>query len=316
MSEPQAELRLIAADPVAGRDLSSELERARRRVLVEVDRPGAPASGRRRGRRILPSAIAVTAAAVVLAALLPSSGGERPRVLPAPVEAFADELSGEGLLHLVTRTTAAIDRHGRRTQVPGEHVELWYDLDGPRWRLRSSRVGSPDYAEWVSDGRTLEVVSSAQGLRLRPDRLDPAMRLQLPPSWLPGMRSALAAGKVRIAGLATVRGQSAYRVALDLVPGDGNVTDTEVFVASDDSAMLRIDRWSAHLSPDSLPGMSRAEVLSYDVLPDIPVHRSLLDLSPALRRTSREDRPRFMAPTSPLPTRPPPTRAAPLEGST
>jgi hypothetical protein len=275
MSEPLADRRLIAADPVADRDLTSTLVQVRRRVLVEIDRPVA----RARRRRMVPVAIAATAAVAVGAALLPASGGDRDGgVIPVPVQAFADDLGGDGILHVVTRTSAFHDAPGARIRPPTGRIELWWDLDGPRWRLRIGRPTSSAFAEWVSDGRGRVAASRRGPLEwLDPAQVDPAWRTALMPYWLPDLRSALHAGTARVVSGATVGGRPAYRVTFDLVPRDGYDADTHVFVARDEHhAMLRIDRLGAPVSPDSLRVVSRSQVLAYDVLPDTPDHRRLL----------------------------------------
>jgi hypothetical protein len=261
MHERLAERRLIAADPVADRDLTSDLARVRRRLLVDIERPVA----RARRRRRLPAALAATAAAAVVAAYLPSVGDDRVHgVLPAPVQAFADDLAGDGVLHMVTRTSSVADAGGRQIRTPVSRVELWYELGGQRWRLRSRTEGSPAFAEWVSDGRRL-------------DGLDPA----LAPSWLPALRAALHAGATRTVSAATVQGRPAYRVVLDLVPRDASTADTHVFVARGGRhALLRVDRRSR--SP--LPVATRSDVLVYDVLPDTAEHRRLLEPTRAAHR--------------------------------
>ena len=285
MSEPLADRRLIAADPVVDRDLTSTLVQVRRRVLVEIDRPVA----RARRRRMVSVAIAATAAVAIGAALLPASGGDRGGgVIPVPVQAFADDLGGDGILHVVTRTSAFRDASGARIRPPTGRIELWWDLDGPRWRLRIGRPPSSAFAEWVSDGRGRVAATSQRGPLewLDPAQVDPAWRTALMPYWLPNLRSALHAGTARVSG-ATVGGRPAYRVTFDLVPRDGYDADTHVFVARDEHhAMLRIDRLGAPVSPDSLRVVSRSQVLVYDVLPDTPAHRWLLEPTDALDRRS------------------------------
>jgi hypothetical protein len=190
---------------------------------------------------------------------------------------------------VVTRTSAFRHAPGAWIRPPTGRIELWWDLDGPRWRLRIGRPTSSAFAEWVSDGRGRVAAATHRGPLEWPDpaQVDPTWRTALMPYWLPDLRSALHAGTARVVGGATVGGRPAYRVTFDLVPRDGYDADTHVFVARDERhAMLRIDRLGAPVSTDSLRVVSRSRVLVYDVLPDTPDHRRLLGPTDALDRGS------------------------------
>jgi hypothetical protein len=251
----EADRRITAADPVAERDLSSQLETAKRQLLDAIDPPVA----RRRGRRIV--AVAVVAAVLVaVAALLPSRDHDTAG-LPAPVAALADDLGGQGILHVVTASR----------EVRSARIESWISLDSGRWRSRLTTEGGGSFGETVSDGRMLTIVNSEQGVleQIPLHQFGPAS--QLTPVWLPRLRSSLLADTARVAGTVPVRGRPALEVAVDVVKGDRHATDTRVFVDRTTHAMLRIDRLNTLVG-----AWERDDVVTYEVLSDTPATRRLL----------------------------------------
>jgi hypothetical protein len=284
LSGPEDDPRIGAADPVADRDLTAELAAGRQRLLADIDRRGT------RSRRRVAAAVA-GAAAVLLAAmaLLPSLGGDRSSGLPAPVQAFADQLEGDGILHVVVEQRTIPGRGGAPTPSPPIRTAGWFDLDSRRWRTRVEQSPGDTIVEDVSDGQhvTGYVI---QGEDVRAERLDfeampPEYRRGQMPVWLPELRSALEAGTAHVAGDATVGGRPAFVVSIDVGRTDEHAVRLSVYVARDDHAMLRIDQriW---VEPRRAWLRSSQEVLTYEVLPPTAANRRMLE--PAVRPAARD----------------------------
>jgi hypothetical protein len=288
-----AERLFAAADPAADLDLSAPLAAVRERLAAlpdapprRADRAHRPRPRRRAARLSLVAAIA--SAIAVATALLPGRDQSSPLgAIPLPVQAFADELSGPGILHVVTEREAMPAGPGLSVRLPPTRTEGWYALDGSVWRTRRAWT-QRDYVEQVFDGRRLRDYSSACGL-LRPGLSSPAARisplpansiptpvdidLHPPPPTSPGellvdLDRQLLSGNVRVLGQTTVGGEPAYEV----VYGAG--LDWRLFVSADRAALLQIEapEWPAPLFGTP----ARSDVPTFEILPATPRNAELL----------------------------------------
>ena len=300
MSKPtqDAERLFAAADPAADLDLSAPLAAVRERLAALPDAPprrrgAGPRARRRAARAGLVGAIA--SAIAVATALLPGRDESSPLgAIPLPVQAFADELAGPGILHVVTQRTVPLGL-GPAVRVPPSRIEGWYALDGSAWRTRRAWT-QRDYVEQVFDGRRLRDYSSACGL-LRPRLASPAPRISpLPATPIPvdidlqppspgellvDLDRQLLHGGVRVLGQTTVGGVPAYEVAYG--PGLGPL-DWHLFVSADKAALLQIEApdW-----PEPLLGTrARSDVPTFEILPATPRNAGLLQPARELRRAS------------------------------
>jgi hypothetical protein len=279
-----------AADPAADVDLSAPLAAVRERLAAMPDAPPRRRAGlvRLRGAR-LGLVAAIASAIAVATALLPGRDHDSSLgAIPLPVQAFADELSGPGILHVVTER-AVPTGFGPEVRLAPTRTEGWYALDGSAWRTRRAWTRH-DYVEQVFDGRRLRDFSSACGL-LRPGLSSPAARISPlpatplptpvdidlhPPAPAPGellleLDRELVRGGVRVLGQTTVGGEAAYEVAYG--PGLGRL-DWHLFVSADRAALLQIDGpdW-----PQPLLGTrARSHVPTFEILPATPRNAQLL----------------------------------------
>jgi hypothetical protein len=273
MRSEDAERLFAAADPAGDLDLRASLES----VWGRIDPPQrAPVQRRNRSiRAVLVAGVAAVIAAAM--ALLPATDRrDGAPAIPAPVQAFADELSGDGVLHVVTERAGAVDQLGRLTPLPPQRTEGWYALDGSAWRTRLSGARR-GYFEEVYDGQAIRVFNSGCGL-VNTFPPPPAAAfgstqpLQVGIQLLDFHRE-LSAGDARVLGRATVRGVPAFEIRYDLVPGDPGRL---LYVSADRSRLLRVEE----LSP---PIRYRSEVPTYEVLPPSGRSAQLLLPSPQFR---------------------------------
>jgi hypothetical protein len=329
-----AERLFAAADPAADLDLAAPLAAVRERLAALPDaaaprgRGRAGLVGRGRGRAARAGLVGrgrgraaraglVAAAATVIAvatALLPGRDESSPLgAIPLPVQAFADELSGPGILHVVTkRASAGI---GPAVLLPPVRTEGWYALDGSAWRTRRAWTDG-GYVEQVFDGRVLREFSSACGLLPRsaapearispapaeywppadirpgsarmppPERSDARMPPPISPS--PGeilldLDRELMRGGARVLGRTTVGGAPAYEVAYG--PGVGGLSrlDWHLFVSADRAALLQIE---APDRPDAGPMLATravSDVPTFEILPATARNAGLLRPAPEFR---------------------------------
>jgi hypothetical protein len=298
-----AERLFAAADPAADLDLSAPLAAVRERLAALPDAPprrrgAGPRARRRAARAGLVGAIA--SAIAVATALLPGRDESSPLgAIPLPVQAFADELAGPGILHVVTERTVPLGL-GPAVRVPPPRIEGWYALDGSAWRTRRAWT-EREYVEQVFDGRRLREYTSACGL-MRPGLYAPAARISplpaapaptpvdvnlhppgtpSPGELLVDLDRQLLHGGVRVLGQTTVGGVPAYEVAYG--PGLGPL-DWHLFVSADKAALLQIEApdW-----PEPLLGTrARSDVPTFEILPATPRNAGLLQPARELRRAS------------------------------
>ena len=285
-----ADRLFAAADPAADLDLSAPLAAVRERLATLPDAPPRrrAAQPRARGRAMRAGLVAAVASAIAVAtAMLPGRDhGSSLGAIPLPVQAFADELSGPGVLHVVTeRRTAVRVGPWSALRLPPTRTEGWYALDGSAWRSRLE-WSRRDYVEQVFDGRRLREFSSACGLAqpglptISPMPAAPVptpVDIDLhPPSPAPGellieLGRELGRGGVRVLGQTTVGGEPAYEVAYG--PGIG-VLDWHLFVSADRAALLQIEapEWPLPL----LGTRARSDVPTFEILPRTPRNADLL----------------------------------------
>jgi hypothetical protein len=280
MRPQDADHLFASADPAADLDLSASLHSVWGRIHALPDAPP------RRRKRALRVALVAGVAAVIAAAmaLLPATDRrDGAPGIPAPVQAFADDLSGPGVLHVVTKRTSLVNELGAVTPLPPFRTESWYALDGSAWRTRMSGT-TDEFGEQVFDGSTVRAFNSTCGL-LAPTSPTPT---PVVPRLLELDRD-LATGAAQIVGRTIVRGTPAYDVGYDLVPGDVYLFDWHLFVSTLSARLLRIEALNLPYPAGAGPAertRQRSEVPTYEILP--PTRRSarLLLPSPELRRVS------------------------------
>jgi hypothetical protein len=279
--------RLFAsADPAAGLDLTASLEAVWERVGAQpaADPPSRPLrwarrrTRRHRGVRIrrLRAVLVVAVAAVIAAAmaLLPATDREHGAGgIPAPVQAFADDLTGRGVLHVVTERAGAVNALGALTPLPPLRTESWYALDGSAWRTRLSTGAT--FGEHVFDGSTLRAYNLTCGPLLTPSGPAPA---PVVPRLL-DLDREVATGEARVLGQALIRGTPAYNIGYDVVPGDLHAFDWHLFVSTERARLLRIEQLD--LARPLI--RQRSEVPTFEVLPPSRRSARLLLPSPHLR---------------------------------
>jgi hypothetical protein len=280
MRTRDADELFASADPAADLNLTASLEAVWGRLEAL---PAAPPRRRRRTLRIVLVAGVAAAIAAAMALLPATDRRDGAPGIPAPVQAFADDLSGPGVLHVVTKRTSAINELGAVTPLPPFRTEGWYALDGSAWRTRMSGT-TDEYGEQVFDGSTVRAFNSTCGL------LAPTSPAPVPvvPRLLELDRD-LSAGDARVLGSTIVRGTPAYNVGYDLIPGDPHPFDWHLFVSSHNARLLRIEALDLPYPAGAGPAertRQRSEVPTFEILP--PTRRSarLLLPSPELRRIS------------------------------
>ncbi len=253
--------RLIAADPARDRYPSASdraRSRARLDALLAADTAPTRAS-RSRARPLGAGALLVAAIAAVVIGVGGNGG-------MSPAEAFAAQLDGDGIVHIVFAH--------ERTHEPGHdgvnprQEELWISLADGTWRVRGRLYGH--YSDQSFDGRRLTFYDSRTGETGIDTPADPAplvgrpMAGPLSPSIQP--LHDVDAGRLRVAGTTTINGEQVY----DLVPTAGVPDGFEMHWYVTEDGELR--RMSSGDGESSLT----TDVETYEVLEPTEANRALL----------------------------------------
>lgn len=288
---------LAAADPLRGRDLRPELDAGWARVRAQSPTGARRSTSRRRGWLTV-ATLALAGGIAVALALLPDlsardgSGGRAGGVLPdGPVAAFAATLERPGILHAVTETSERVGDDGTRDSEPTVRDELFYAVDGSRWRQRMTVSSHDVSSESTFDGTELRTYNTAQGLLQRipvPERPDPDGPQDTRPfaARTLDLAERLAAGDYQELGAAVVRGEPAVVIGRDVHPTDAYPIDQRLFVSRDRSTLLRVDSLELPMPKDASRDdwrWQRDEVLTFEILPSTPELRDRLLASKELR---------------------------------
>jgi hypothetical protein len=195
---------LIAADPAREQEPRRDRTRARLDALLAAD----PAPPRRRSRR-RPLAIAATglaafAAATAVIVSSPTSD---------PAQAFAAQLQGDGIVHMVFEHEKVHEPSGDTTNPRQD--EVWVSLADGDWRMRIRLYGN--YIDMSFDGRAITVYSSRTGETTTDAVTSPELVAGRPfPGPMAPSIKPLNDAHLTVAGKTTIDGETVY----DLTPRD------------------------------------------------------------------------------------------------